>query len=729
MKYFRALVLALFVVIVGTTYAHAGTIDPRNVGYWKALMESSALSSAPTVNFGKFTTPSASPYNITVSDTELRGYAWGEGIGWLVVNCADTTSGCVPANSSFRVSNDGNGNLSGYAWGENTGWINFGPFSNPGISTVKITNGLFGGSLGNAGYAWTQNYGWMKFDCSNPASCVETDWGVPVDPPDDDPPKGIPDCRDGRDNDADGLIDQFDPGCHTDGDASNPLSYDRDDNNEINTISATYICSNGIDDDLDGLIDYQNDPGCNGNPFDMDETDTGGPSYCELNPTARECTGGPIVYVCSDGEDNDRDGLTDYDQDPGCNNNPQGNSEVNTNNPSFCQLNPTHPRCITTIPPRCDDGVQNQGETGIDVGGPCDTTDPWICDLFPLLPTCNPIGPDRDPDPNPDVRVPSGDTSVIRWLTWAGLSLPVASAVVSFIVSNPIVLKDLPLLAMQLWNALLIALGWKERKKPWGVVYDSVTKRPIDPAYVVLMDMNGNEVATAITDINGRYGFAVDPGTYRIVANKSNYQFPSTKLAGKSSDGLYDELYFGGEVVISKEGEIITKNIPLDQLAFDWNEYAKQTGGTYSMKLAFYRNADIVLFHLSRILFMLGFAYAIYVVIFSPIVYNIVILALYVVMALVQTFASGFHKKGSVLSKDTKKPLPYSVVRIISAVTNKEVAHKVADRVGNYYGLVQNGLYTFTVDTKKSTEEGYDVHSVDKYVKVKKGYLKETFKI
>jgi uncharacterized membrane protein YgcG len=34
-----------------------------------------------------------------------------------------------------------------------------------------------------------------------------------------------PACRDGRDNDGDGLIDNRDPGCHTDGNAGNPASF------------------------------------------------------------------------------------------------------------------------------------------------------------------------------------------------------------------------------------------------------------------------------------------------------------------------------------------------------------------------------------------------------------------------------------------------------------------------------------------------------------------------
>jgi hypothetical protein len=59
-------------------------------------------------------------------------------------------------------------------------------------------------------------------------------------------------------------------------------------------------CNDGIDNDLDGYIDYPMDEGCDG----FDDNDE---SY---------------VYVpqCNDGEDNDGDGLTDYPEDSGCTN-------------------------------------------------------------------------------------------------------------------------------------------------------------------------------------------------------------------------------------------------------------------------------------------------------------------------------------------------------------------------------------------------------------------------
>lgn len=689
MKFFLSLVCIIVLSIcVPTVYASTtlGTIDPRGVGNWKAVFEHSALAGAPTINVGKFTTQSSK--NITVSSTELRGFMFSEGVGWIVTNCADTTSGCSGTNGNFKVANDGTGKLSGYAWGENTGWINFGPFTNSAISTVKITNGFFGGTLGSAGYAWTQNYGWIKFDCSNAASCVETDWR----PSTTTPPSGggggttggttTPACRDGEDNDGDGMIDSLDPGCHTDGDATNPASYDPQDQNEFNSSR---------------------------------------PAYCELVPSAPECQL-PLTAVCDDGIDNDQDGLIDYPQDPGCTSLSDSSEEDPTI--AFCIQNPTDPSCTTpSEPPFCD-------------VHPLDPSCSWVCDRFPSFPTCTVIGPGNGGTTTPPTHTStSGGGStiislpIVRFLTWTGISLPIASSIASFLVSNPIALKDVPLIVMQIWNAFLVAIGWKRRKKPWGVVYDSQTKRPIDPAYVVLVDTNGTEVATAITDINGRYGFAVDPGTYRIMVNKTNYQFPSTVLSQTESDGLYEDLYFGGDVVVSNEGEIITKNIPLDQIGFDWNEYTKQMGGTYGMKLSFYRVGDRVLFHISRIIFMVGFAYAIYTCLFFPVLYNIIILALYVALSVLQFFVPVFHVRGSVLSKETKRPEPFSIVRIISAITNKEVGHKVADRLGNYYGLVQNGLYTFRIDTKKQGDKGYIPHETHTYVRVKRGYLKETFKI
>ncbi|HRZ85604.1 MAG TPA: hypothetical protein P5277_02380, partial [Candidatus Paceibacterota bacterium] len=96
-------------------------------------------------------------------------------------------------------------------------------------------------------------------------------------------------CSDGIDNDHDGFIDYpADSGCIS-----------MLDNDETNVIPVSYHCSDGIDNDGDSLVDYPNDPGCTSSN-DNDESNV------------------PLFPLCSDGIDNDHDGFIDYPADSGC---------------------------------------------------------------------------------------------------------------------------------------------------------------------------------------------------------------------------------------------------------------------------------------------------------------------------------------------------------------------------------------------------------------------------
>ncbi|MEK7077219.1 MAG: hypothetical protein AAB967_03235, partial [Patescibacteria group bacterium] len=108
--------------------------------------------------------------NVHVTDSVLTGYAWGENIGWVSLNCSNTSS-C--ATVDYKVANNNEGTLSGHAWSENAGWIQF----DPSAGGVAID------SSGNfSGYAWGENVGWISFNCSNISSCatvsyyISTDW-------------------------------------------------------------------------------------------------------------------------------------------------------------------------------------------------------------------------------------------------------------------------------------------------------------------------------------------------------------------------------------------------------------------------------------------------------------------------------------------------------------------------------------------------------------------------
>jgi hypothetical protein len=151
-----------------------------------------------------------------------------------------------------------------------------------------------------------------------------------------------PQCRDGMDNDGDGLVDfGQDPGC-----------FGPDDQSEVNTGSSSSSiprpqCSDGSDNDFDGRVDF-NDPGCyvNGqyNPNDNNESDQGSSSSSSMGPQ------------CSDGRDNDNDGRVDYN-DPGCYVNGQYNPNDNDENDQQNR-------------PQCSDNQDNDHDGQIDYNDP-----------------------------------------------------------------------------------------------------------------------------------------------------------------------------------------------------------------------------------------------------------------------------------------------------------------------------------------------------------------------
>ncbi len=107
----------------------------------------------------------------------------------------------------------------------------------------------------------------------------------------------IPACRDGADNDQDGLIDELDPGCHSDLNPNNTNSYLKDKTIELNIIPQ---CSNGKDDDGDKLTDI-NDPGCHSDLNTKNKSSYMPDKSTEFN----------IIPQCSDNIDNDSDNTKD----------------------------------------------------------------------------------------------------------------------------------------------------------------------------------------------------------------------------------------------------------------------------------------------------------------------------------------------------------------------------------------------------------------------------------
>jgi len=296
-------------------------------------------------------------------------------------------------------------------------------------------------------------------------------------------------------------------------------------------------------------------------------------------------------------------------------------------------------------------------------------------------------------------------------------------AVSSAIALNPVVASEIFLVPFRLWTLLLGVLGLKRRSKPWGTVYDSVTKQPLDPAYVVIQDENGKEINMSITDLDGRYGFLTTPGKYKIIANKTNYTFPSKKLAGRKSDEIYHDLYFGETLNIEVDNAVIYKNIPLDPDKFDWNEFMKTKKGLNK----FYSQRDRLVTSVTNWFFRIGFLISIISLILVAQPYNLIIFAFYIFLALLRKFGLKQKTYGNLLEK-SGEPLSFAIVRVMSPDLNVEISSRAADKIGRYYCLVPKGKYYVKIE-KKEADGSYALVYTSPVFETKNGIINQSFNI
>lgn len=321
------------------------------------------------------------------------------------------------------------------------------------------------------------------------------------------------------------------------------------------------------------------------------------------------------------------------------------------------------------------------------------------------------------------VETPVGNT-VTKTVSTVGV-VATGAAASSALFLNPLSFSEIFMIPFRLWTLLMTAFGLRKRFRPWGTVYDSVTKQPLDPAYVVLMDKQGNEVLTSITDLDGRYGFlSSTSGTYTIVANKTNYIFPSTKLAGKTADELYSNLYFGEDITITDEQSFIDKNIPLDPEHFDWNEYAKQDKGL----LKFHSRRDRLFRRFTDWSFRIGFIVAVIALIGIPQPYNFIICGLYVVLAILRLLGIKPKAYGMITEKATGNPITFAIIRIMSPALNREIFHRVTDKLGRYYCLLPKGEYYLNIE-KKNDDGSYSLVFTSPVINARNGVIKNDYKI
>ncbi|MFA5124684.1 MAG: carboxypeptidase-like regulatory domain-containing protein [Patescibacteria group bacterium] len=236
---------------------------------------------------------------------------------------------------------------------------------------------------------------------------------------------------------------------------------------------------------------------------------------------------------------------------------------------------------------------------------------------------------------------------------------------------------------------------FRRRRKDWGVVFNSITKKPVDLALVRLYNKATDRLVTSrVTDKFGRFIFFAPEGQYVIRVEKSGFIYPSEILAGKKSDGQYLDLYFG-ETINIPAGSMgtIAPNIPLDSdknLAItDKQAIAKFRKGYWAASL-------------SLIGPILAFIYAF----IYPSIFSALILALHLSLLLIfkrlADKPKGKRSWGRVYDLTNKKSLAKAVIRIFSPEYGRMLEFYVTNNRGEYGFLAENNKYYLT-----ASKDGY----------------------
>jgi hypothetical protein len=274
------------------------------------------------------------------------------------------------------------------------------------------------------------------------------------------------------------------------------------------------------------------------------------------------------------------------------------------------------------------------------------------------------------------------------------LDNPLVEAINNYIAPTAVTVVSLSTIAAIPWWGFIhylqymftepLAWLFRRRKKGWGVVYDSVTKLPVDLAVVRLYNKKtGKLISSKVTDRQGRYTFLVSAGDYNLEVIKPKIIFPSKILANVSEDKQYTDLYHGEVVSIGKDQKgVITANIPVDSEGMSMsNKQILRDKFWHKLK----KNINLA----GPLFAMISFAISPNILFGSFVAIHLILYFLFGRLSP----AKEPSRWGIILDKKTNKPLSGAIAKIYSPEYNKMLEAQVTDRHGRYGFLAGNNVY------------------------------------
>ena len=228
----------------------------------------------------------------------------------------------------------------------------------------------------------------------------------------------------------------------------------------------------------------------------------------------------------------------------------------------------------------------------------------------------------------------------------------------------------------------------RKRRKGWGIVYNALTKLPVDLAIVRLLDAaTGGVVQTRVTDKQGRFIFIAPIGNYLIDVIKRGFEYPSVFLKTKREDESYADLYHKEIINVKEAGAALTPNIPIDPLE------TRVSRAQLILKQIFSG--------VQRGLSLGGLAAMLLALIIIPSTAVAIFAATHILLYLLfRRLATTPPPKswGIVYDEKSKTPLRFVIARIFEAQYNKLLATQITDLNGRYSFLVGKNIYYLTFE-------------------------------
>jgi hypothetical protein len=247
-------------------------------------------------------------------------------------------------------------------------------------------------------------------------------------------------------------------------------------------------------------------------------------------------------------------------------------------------------------------------------------------------------------------------------------------------------------------NLLAVYLG-RRSSVPWGVIVDNATKKPV--AFAVCRIYKSGTlfaVAQTVSDLEGRYGFTVDEGAYRLEVSREGYEKYTFEVVIDSYNRT-----FGVDVFLN----------PTDHMSNN----GKQAKSFMMRYRAFNRK-------LAPFMFAAGFALSVIAVLVYQNLFNLIIFLIYVIGFVVLIYSRSRQKRktSEVIDSMNKLRIPHAIVKIFDIETGKLIDSLVTNENGMFEFLGNPGEYALLVSIRgytfpSSSQITYDKIS-DKLLKV-----------